>query len=152
MRLVFFIFPYSEIKNGLQDYFAQTKTKTQKEKIFFPKYTPGVWFLSGHTHRVYCPRLAEQTQQVYCPPPSIAGPRTGARAVVCAIICCCKKSLCKLTKNNNKKISRNLLTNLCLCAIIQIQTKERGTQQCMLTPLSSSSGLSPLSYLLLFPC
>jgi hypothetical protein len=39
--LVFFIFPYSEIKNGFQDYFAQSETKTQNEKIFFPKYTPG---------------------------------------------------------------------------------------------------------------
>jgi len=31
-----------------------------------------------------------------------------------------------MTKNNNKKISRNLLTNIQRCAIIQIQTKERG--------------------------
>jgi len=40
LRLVFFIFPYSEIKNELQDYFAQSKTKTQNEKNFFPKYAP----------------------------------------------------------------------------------------------------------------
>ena len=79
-------------------------------------------------------------------------PRTGGEAVVSAKKGCYKKSLCKLTKNNNKKISLNLLTNTVSCVIIQIQTKERGTQQCMLTPHLSSSGLSPLLYLLLFPC
>jgi len=56
---VFFIFPYSEIKNEFQDYFAQHKTKTQKEKIFFPKYTPGSMFLSEEKHKVYS-LLAQQ--------------------------------------------------------------------------------------------
>jgi hypothetical protein len=54
---VFFIFPYSEIENGFQDYFAQTKTKTQKKKIFFLKYTPRSirfnFLSSGEKHKVY---------------------------------------------------------------------------------------------------
>jgi hypothetical protein len=57
LRLVFFIFPYSETENGFQDYFAQAKRKTQNEKIFFPKYTPrSISFhslSSGEKHKVY---------------------------------------------------------------------------------------------------
>lgn len=55
---VLFFYPLSEIKNGLQDYYAQTKTKTRNEKNFFPKYTPLVLVESDYPHKVYCPHLS----------------------------------------------------------------------------------------------
>jgi hypothetical protein len=105
---VFFIFPYSEIKNGFQDYFAQTKTKTQKEKIFFPKYTPGLVLILFHPEKntksiVYL--SGERSAGKASTPGKNNEPRTGGEAVVSTKKGCCKKSLCKMTNKINKKIS-----------------------------------------------
>jgi hypothetical protein len=80
LRLVFFIFPYSEIKNGFQDYFAQSKTKTQKEKIFFPKYAPRFDVSTrGKTQSLLSAYLARGVLGRPPPPPKTASRGQAAR-------------------------------------------------------------------------
>jgi hypothetical protein len=80
LRLVFFIFPYSETENGFQDYFAQRKTKTQNEKIFFPKTTPRFDVSTrGKTQSLLSACLAREALGRPPPPPKTASRAQAAR-------------------------------------------------------------------------
>ena len=86
---------------------AKQKHKTKK---FFSRNTPPGFYLEKNTKSIVCLR-GERSAGKASTPGKNSEPLTGGEAVVSAKKGCCKKSLCKMTKNNNKKISLNLLTN-----------------------------------------
>ena len=70
----------------------------------------GFFYLEKNTKSIVC-LPGERGAGKASTPGKNSEPLTGGEAVVSAKKGCCKKSLCKMTKNNNKKISLNLLTN-----------------------------------------
>ena len=92
----FFFCPLSEIKNELQDCYAQAKAKTQNKKNFFPKYTPP-FYLSKYTKSIVC-FLDERVAGKASTPGNNSEPRMGGEALVCHNQRPYKKSLCKMTK------------------------------------------------------
>ena len=90
------------------------KQKHKKKKFFSRNTPPGLVSTFFHpeknTKSIVC-LSGERSAGKASTPGKDSEPRTGGEPLIATIKKSSKKSLCKLTKNNNKKISLNPLTN-----------------------------------------
>ena len=117
--------PKSKMNSGIV--MPRQKQNHQIKKFFSRNTPPGLCFLSEEKYKVYSSYNFWENADEGLHPREISEPRMGGEAVVYINNLLAKKFLCKMTNKINKKVSRNLLTNKYLYAIIKVQ-KERAKE------------------------